>query len=58
MKRPTKVNDKQWVELDEVEEPPMTANEILMWLSGVGFIFNLVLFIILLASVLQEGACK
>lgn len=58
MKRITKVNNKQWAELDEVEEPSMTAREALYWLIGAFFVLNLIGFVIALAGALQEGPCK
>lgn len=58
MKKIIKVNEKQWAELDQVEEPPMTTREAVTWLIGAFFILNLIGFVICLAGILQGGACK
>lgn len=58
MKRITKVNDKQWAELDEVEEPPMTQSEALRWFAGMAFVVFIIVLVCILAGIMQGGSCK
>lgn len=58
MKKIIKVNDKQWAELDEVHDRPMTAKELAAWLAGMGFMVVIIILICVLGGVLQGGTCK